>query len=140
MGMLGDAFEMALAAHAGQTDKSGEPYIAHVVRVAARAQTDEERVVALLHDVVEDTDVPLSHIESAFGPRIAAAVDAITMREGEDRTAYYARVAADPLARAVKLCDLADNESHARLARLDAGTRARLEQKYAKARTALGAD
>ena len=83
--------------------------------------------------------MPLSRVEAAFGPRIAAAVDAITMRKGEERAAYYARVAADPLARAVKLCDLADNESPARMARLDPETRARLEQKYAKARAALGA-
>ena len=97
-------------------------------------------MVALLHDVVEDTDVPLSRIEAAFGPRIASAVDAITTRDGEDRSDYYARVAANPLARAVKLCDLADNESPARMARLDPETRARLERKYARARAALGAD
>ncbi|MBY6153542.1 HD domain-containing protein [Vannielia litorea] len=139
MGLVGDAFELALSAHAGQTDKAGAPYIAHVVRVTARADGDLQKVVALLHDVVEDCDVPLSRIEQAFGSEVAGAVDAITRRDGEEPDAYYARVTANPLARSVKLCDIADNADPARLALLPEADRHRLEQKYTKARAALGA-
>ncbi|MEM7188495.1 MAG: HD domain-containing protein [Pseudomonadota bacterium] len=134
---IGAAFEMALAAHAGQTDKSGEPYIAHVVRVAAGLTDPDAVKVALLHDVVEDCDVTLQEVEEAFGPRIASAVDAITKRDGEAHEQYLVRVAADPMARAVKLSDLADNTSPLRMARLDDATRARLEKKYAAAIAAL---
>ena len=139
MGRVGDAFELALAAHAGQTDKAGVPYIAHVVRVAAGVAGEEAQTVALLHDVVEDCDVTLAEIEARFGARIAASVDAITRRDGEAPDEYYSRVAADPLARTVKLSDLADNGNPARLALLGPDQRARLEKKYAHAREMLGA-
>lgn len=134
---IGAAFELALTAHAGQVDKSGEPYIAHVTRVAAAVQGPDAVTVALLHDVVEDCDVTNEVIGRAFGSRIARAVDAITKRDGETRASYLARVSADPLARIVKLADLADNSAPARLARLDEATRSRLEEKYAAARAAL---
>ena len=137
MGQLGQAFEMAFAAHAGQTDKSGQPYMAHVVRVASGV-TGDAQIVALLHDVVEDTPVSLEEVSAAFGADIAAAVDAITKRDGEPVDTYLDRVAANPLARAVKLSDLADNSNPARLAMLDADTQAHLTRKYdhAKARLA----
>ena len=137
--MIGTAFELALTAHKGQEDKSGQAYIGHVVRVAAGVEGEAETVVALLHDVVEDTDVTLAEIDAEFGPDIATAVDVITRRAGEAPEAYYDRVRANPLARAVKLSDIADNTHPARLALLDEDTRARLTQKYAKARRALGA-
>lgn len=137
MGTVGEAFELALAAHAGQTDKLGEPYIAHVVRVAARTGSDDQRIVALLHDVVEDTDVTLETVEARFGAEIAAAVDAITHRAGEPRADYLVRVRANRLAAAVKRADLADNANPARLARLDGDTRRRLEKKYAQAAAIL---
>ncbi|MEO1494947.1 MAG: HD domain-containing protein [Pseudomonadota bacterium] len=130
---IGAAFELALAAHAGQTDKSGEPYIAHVVRVAAGVEGTDAIIIALLHDVVEDTDVSLETVADRFGPKIAAAVDALSKRGNEPLEDYMSRVRADPVALSVKLSDLADNGSPARLARLDAATRSRLETKYAKA-------
>jgi (p)ppGpp synthase/HD superfamily hydrolase len=138
---LGAAFELALAAHAGQTDKAGMAYVGHVARVCAGVAEAGEaaQVVALLHDVVEDSDVPLARIEADFGPEVARAVDAITRRPGEAPAAYYARVAADPLARAVKLADVADNANPSRLALLEAPTRERLERKYDAARAALEA-
>lgn len=127
------AADLARSAHAGQTDKSGAPYIDHPARVAARVRAaghgDEAEIVAWLHDVVEDTGVTLDRIEREFGPRIARAVDAITRRpaEGDD---YYRRVAADPLALAVKRHDIDDNTDPERTARLDPSTRERLAAKY----------
>ncbi len=135
--MIGAAFELALAAHAGQTDKAGMPYIGHVARVAAGVETDTECVVALLHDVVEDCGVPLDKIADRFGADIAAAVDAITRRDGEAAEAYYARVRVNRLARSVKLADIADNAHPDRLRLLDDDTRARLTRKYAAAEAAL---
>ena len=137
MGRVGDAFELAFAAHQGQTDKSGQPYMAHVVRVASRVDTEDAQIVALLHDVVEDTDVTLATVEDTFGLTISAAVDAITKRKGEANTAYLDRVSANSLARDVKLSDLADNSDPVRLSLLDDATRARLTEKYARARDHL---
>ncbi|MBF9061037.1 HD domain-containing protein [Rhodobacterales bacterium HKCCSP123] len=136
--LIGRAFTVAFRAHAGQTDKSGAPYIGHVVRVAAGVVTVEEVVVALLHDVVEDTDVTLAALEQHFPVHILQAVGAITRRPSEAPAEYYARVAANPLARAVKAADIADNSSPARMSLLDDATRGRLSEKYAKARAALG--
>ena len=138
--MIGAAFELAFAAHQGQTDKAGMAYIGHVVRVAAGVETDDERVVALLHDVVEDCDVPLSDIEAKFGVDTAAGVDAMTRRDGEAPEAYYARVRANPLALRVKRADIADNSSPERLKLLDEATRKRLTKKYAHALSALKAN
>lgn len=137
MSRLGHAFEIAFAAHWGQKDKSGQPYIAHVVRVASRVAPEDAQVVALLHDVVEDTKVSLSTIRTEFGPMIAEAVDAISKRDGEDQEGYLDRVAANPLAKAVKIADLNDNSDPVRLAQLDQLTQARLSQKYAAARKRL---
>ena len=97
-------------------------------------------VVALLHDVVEDTNVQLDELRSGFPSRIVDAVDAITRRNGERPEDYYKRVKACPLAREVKLADIADNSSSARLSLLDAETRSRLTDKYNKALQHLGSD
>lgn len=135
----GDAFVLAFSAHSGQTDRLGDSYIGHVVRVASNCPP-EAVVVALLHDVVEDTDVGLARIEAGFGARTARAVDAISRREGENEDAYLARVASDELAMAVKRADLADNSDPNRLARLDPETRDQLAAKYAHAKRVLGFD
>ena len=137
--MLGRAFEMAFRAHAGQTDKSGTPY-AHVVRVAAGVDGEMAQVVGLLHDVVEDCDTTLAEVEAAFGAEVATAVDAITKRAGEANAVYLIRVAANPLARRVKLSDIADNSHPVRLALLDQPTQDRLREKYAEAHAALSGD
>lgn len=137
MNRLGRAFEIAFKAHWGQKDKSGQPYIAHVVRVASRVAPEDAQIVALLHDVVEDTAVTLDTLRSEFGPMIAQAVDAITKRDGEDQDTYLDRVAANPLAKAVKIADLGDNSDPVRMAQLDQLTQARLAKKYAAARERL---
>ncbi|MEM7058552.1 MAG: HD domain-containing protein [Pseudomonadota bacterium] len=137
MSRLGRAFEIAFAAHWGQTDKSGQPYMAHVVRVASRVAPEDAQIVALLHDVVEDTQVTLDTIRDVFGTFIADAVDAITRRDGEGHDAYLDRVAANPLAKAVKIADLNDNSDPVRMAQLDQLTQARLAKKYAAARERL---
>ncbi|RKW70438.1 HD domain-containing protein [Galactobacter caseinivorans] len=134
---------LATSAHAGQQDKAGRPYIEHPARVAALVAQDvgprhAAVAVAWLHDVVEDTDVTLEQIRQAFGDQIAAGVDAMTRRSGEEPDAYYARVRADQLALAVKRADIADNTDPARVALLDHATATRLAGKYRHARAELG--
>jgi hypothetical protein len=110
---LGMAHCFAVMAHAGQTDKSGHPYIEHALRVSANCSwhSVEAMIVGALHDVVEDTKWEVGHIEAKFGRRIATAVDAITHREGESRDDYMLRVKRNGLARAAKISDLRDNLS-----------------------------
>ncbi|MGO3153057.1 MAG: HD domain-containing protein [Galactobacter sp.] len=141
---LADAADtVAEWAHAGQLDKTGHDYIEHprrvAQRVAARLGGDHPAViVALLHDVVEDADVSEADLQERFGSDITAAVLAISRTPGEDPDAYYARVAANPLALQVKQSDLDDNTDPDRVAQLDQATRDRLAAKYAHARQVLG--
>lgn len=129
---------IARAAHSGQVDKSGQPYIEHPARVAARVQGDELlEAIAWLHDVIEDTDVQLADLRAEFPDAVVDAVEAISHRAGEPRVDYYARVARNPLARQVKDADIDDNTDPARTALLDSATRTRLAAKYAAAREAL---
>lgn len=131
---------IATRAHAGQVDKAGVAYITHPARVVDRLHSRREQVTGWLHDVVEDTDTSLEDLTDAGVPAdVVAAVDALTRRDGEDADTYYARVAADPLAVAVKHADLADNSDPARLGQLNAETQARLGRKYAHARAVLPA-
>jgi len=119
---VGAAFERALAlatrAHTGQVDKVGQPYIQHPQRVAAQFADEALRVIAILHDVVEDTSVTLEEIAAAFGPEIAADVDALTRRAGEAYMDFVRRAAQRPRARQVKLADLGDNLDLSRLPRI----------------------
>lgn len=117
MGKLEAAIAMAAFEHAGQVDKGGAPYIFHPLRVAMAMSTEEERIAAVLHDVVEDTEVTLSEVEAEFGADVAAAVDALTKRDGEEYQAYLERVGANPIARRVKMADLTDNLDQTRLGR-----------------------
>lgn len=102
---------IAFAAHAGQTDKTGEPFIAHVERVAQAQVGEEETIVAWLHDVVEKA--PGWSVErllqAGFSQQIVDAVDAMTKRAGEDYLDFCRRAVANPLARPVKRADLLDN-------------------------------
>ena len=106
---------LATGAHAGQTDKAGLPYITHPERVASRLTTPGAQVVGWLHDTVEDTSITAQNIESQFGPETAAAVDAISRRDGEAWSDYIDRVAANPVARQVKISDLIDNSNLSRI-------------------------
>lgn len=129
--LIGLARHIATSAHEGQVDKCGASYIGHPARVAARVRGDDAaEIVAWLHDVIEDTTVTLSELRTHFPELIVDAVDAMTKRSGEAPDAYYARVRADPIARAVKLADIADNTDPQRTALLTDETRRRLAVKY----------
>jgi len=133
------AQRIATVAHAGQTDKAGQPYIGHPGRVAARLTGDQlAEAAAWLHDVLEDTGTTAADLTAQGIPAsVISAVEALTRRDGEAPDDYYARVAANPLALQVKRADMADNTDPERLARLDPALRARLEAKYDHARLVL---
>lgn len=108
MTKLERAIVFATEAHAGQKLKSGEPYILHPLHVMGKVES-RAKVVAVLHDVVEDTAVTLELIDEHFGPTIAQAVDLLTKREGDDYEEYILRLHRNDLARAVKIEDIKHN-------------------------------
>ena len=127
------AFEIAKTAHAGQTDKAGLDYILHPLQVAAEVTTDEEKAVALLHDIIEDTDVTASELLAKGLPdNVVEAVKALTKKHNQNYAAYLAGVKKNRLATAVKLADLKHNSDLSRLERITQKDRERAE-KYRKA-------
>lgn len=114
--MLEKAIGIAVEAHRGQRDRNGQPYILHPLRVMFRLQTDEERMVGILHDVVEDTPWTFEALgKEGFSAQVLNAIDCVTKREGESYEDFVNRSAANPLARRVKLADLEDNMDVRRL-------------------------
>jgi guanosine-3',5'-bis(diphosphate) 3'-pyrophosphohydrolase len=135
--LLGKAIALAATAHGAQTDRAGEPYILHPLRVMLACTTPETRLAAVLHDVVEDTDTDVAGLAADFPPPIVEAVDALSRRDGEDYFAFIERARANPIARAVKLADLHDNYLNpSRLASL----RPALRERYEKAHAMLSAE
>jgi (p)ppGpp synthase/HD superfamily hydrolase len=121
MHLLENALQIALDAHRGQVDKAGRPYILHPLRVMAAMRTDDERAVALLHDVIEDGGYDVTRLADAGIPlHVAQAVDCLSKHDGEDYPAFIARVIENPLAARVKQADIADNIDVLRLADLSA--------------------
>jgi guanosine-3',5'-bis(diphosphate) 3'-pyrophosphohydrolase len=140
MSTLERAIAIAAEAHAGQVDKAGAPYILHPLRVMHRVHSAAERIVAVLHDLVEDTPWTLEALEAeGFAPEVLAAVDALTRRDGERYEAFVARAGADPVGRAVKLADLAENMDLTRLATPTARDVERMER-YRRAVAQLNGD
>ncbi len=110
MSTLERAIEIAARAHTGQIDKAGAPYILHPLRLMLAVRHPLERMTAVLHDVVEDTDVTLEDLRAADIPaQVIEAVDALTKRKGESRLDAARRAVHNPIARVVKLADVADN-------------------------------
>src|SRR5262245_43168371 len=108
--LLEEAIRVALQAHAGQRDRVGQPYILHPLSVMARVRGDKERIVALLHDVVEDSELTTNDLRArGFDDDVVAAVDCLTKREGEPYDELIARAMSNPLAHRVKIADLEDN-------------------------------
>jgi (p)ppGpp synthase/HD superfamily hydrolase len=129
MSTLERAIVIAAEAHAGQIDKGGAPYILHPLRVMFRLHSPEERIAAVLHDVVEDSDWTLDRLRAeGFAEGVVAAVDHLTKREGEAYEAYIARAGRHPVARAVKVADLLDNLDLSRIAVPSERDEARIER------------
>ncbi len=135
--LLERAIAIAVQAHAGQLDKAGQPYILHPLRVMAAMDTDEERIVAVLHDVVEDSDWSLAGLRArGFPERLLAALEGLTKRPTEDYEAFIKRVDTDALSRRVKIADLEDNLDPGRIKHPTARDRVRM-RKYRRAHARL---
>ena len=129
MSTLERAIQIAAAAHAGQVDKAGQPYILHPLRVMLRVSGEHERIAAVLHDIVEDTAVTLDQLAAeGFPAEVIDAVDALTKRSGESRLVAAERAARNEVARAVKLADNAENMDLSRIASPTAKDYERLEE------------
>ncbi len=134
------AMRLCFAAHAGQLDKGGVPYVFHPFHVAEQMEDELSTVVALLHDVVEDTDYTLEDLARMGFPEWA--LSALKLLTHDKRVPYLDYVAAirhDPIARAVKLADLRHNSDLSRLTDPDASALARVE-KYRRAIALLEAE
>ena len=113
--LLQRAIELATAAHAGQTDRAGVPYITHPLRVMEACNTIEEKIAAVLHDVVEDTAVTLDDLAKQFPPEIVEAVRCLTHLPEDTYEEYVEQIATNPISVQVKLRDLTDNMDVRRL-------------------------
>jgi len=132
--MLKKAIEIALEAHKNATDKYGSPYINHVNRVMDLGATNEEKIVGVLHDVVEDTPWTFEQLESeGFSSEVIDALKCVTkISEEEDYEEFTLRVSKNPLAVKVKINDLTDNMDIRRIPSLTEKDLTRL-MKYHKA-------
>lgn len=134
MSTLQRAIEIATQAHKGQVDKSGKEYIGHPLRVMEMGRTEEEKIVGVLHDVVEDTDWTFERLEAeGFSKEVIDALRCVTkVCENENYDDFIERVKTNPLAVAVKINDLSDNMDIRRLPYLSDKDVKRLK-KYLKA-------
>lgn len=110
MANIEKALQIAARAHEGQKDKSGQPYILHPLRVMMSVKGEDALIVAVLHDVIEDTSITDEDLRQAgFREEIVAAVLCVTHRKDESYADYVVRCKGNEVARRVKLADLEDN-------------------------------
>ena len=131
--MLELALSIATEAHNGQFDKAGVDDIEHPIYVASQVDTEEEKAVALLHDVIEDSPFTAEELLLAVLPEtVVAAVQILSKKKGQDYQTYLENVKSNPLARVVKLADLKHNSDLSRLRSVTDNDLERLE-KYKRA-------
>lgn len=131
--LLEKAITIAVEAHRGQRDRTGAPYIVHPMRVMAGVDTDIEKMVAILHDVVEDTDWTLEKLaQEGFPAEVIGALDCVTKRDGEEYNDFVKRSASNKIAKKVKLADLEHNMDARRLSNVTEKDVERLK-KYVRA-------
>ena len=127
------ALKLCFEAHKEQTDKSGMPYVFHPFHLAEQMKTEETTIVALLHDLVEDTDYTIDDlINMGFNKTVTDAIDLMTHTDGIDYMDYVRKIKKNPIAKTVKLADLKHNSDLTRLDVVDEKALTRRE-KYLKA-------
>ncbi len=131
--LTNEAMKIAYNAHHEQVDKGGIPYIFHPYHLAEQMTDEYTTCVALLHDVVEDTQVTLEELAKTFPKEVVDAVAVMTHKDGEPYLTYVARISTNPIAKAVKLADLRHNTDETRLENADEATLAYYREKYRKA-------
>lgn len=140
--MLEKAIRIATEAHEGQLDKAGKPYILHPLRAMESCGTETEKICAVLHDVIEDTDITLKDLEAeGFSGEVLEVLDLLSKRAGESYERFIERICANETACLVKIADLKDNMDLGRL-RTPTAEDYRRREKYLKAmdriRSSLG--
>ena len=114
------ALELAVEKHKNQTDKAGNPYILHPLHVMENVNNKEGKIVAILHDIIEDTDITENYLlKIGLSKRIVDAVVALTRSEDIDYQEYIKTLSSNPLAKEVKLADLEHNMDLKRLPTLE---------------------
>ena len=134
------AMKIAYAAHHGQVDKSGLPYILHPLHLAEQMNDEITTCIALLHDVIEDTPVTFEDLAKEFPKEVMDALLLLTHQEGTDYLEYVRAIRQNPNATAVKRADLAHNSDETRFAGCLNVTQEQLSyyrEKYAKAKAIL---
>lgn len=126
------ALQIAQKAHAGQVDKAGKDYILHPMTVASYMDTDTEKAIAYLHDVLEDTDVTVDELRNMFQNEIVDTVITLTHRKDESYFEYIQRISKSKLAKKIKVADLLHNLDITRIKEPTKQDYERLE-KYKKA-------
>lgn len=129
------AMKIAYAAHHGQFDYNGIPYIFHPIHLAEQMEDEISCCAALLHDVAEDTDVTLEDLAREFPEEVIRALMLLTHEKGTDYFDYVRAIKADPIAMKVKLADLDHNSDQTRCVGSDLTEEqlAYWRQKYARA-------
>ena len=136
-GLTKKAMKLCFEAHKDQKDKSGLPYVHHPFHLAEQMETEDTTIVALLHDVVEDTEYTLDDIRAmGFPERIIEALSYMTHDSAVPYLDYVAKIKENPIATAVKLADLKHNSDLSRLDVVDEKALERVE-KYRKAMAIL---
>ena len=131
--ILDKAALICVTKHQGQRDKAGAAYFQHPMRIAMSCEKDEEKIVALLHDTIEDTDVTPEWLkQQGFSDEIVEAILSVTRNPGEDYQEFVARAKKNPIGRIVKIHDLEDNLNVLRLSEISPEMAERLT-KYLKA-------
>ena len=131
--LLDKAALICVTKHGGQRDKAGAAYFQHPMRVAMNCEKDVEKIVALLHDTIEDTDVTPEWLkQQGFSDEIVEAILSITRNPGEDYQHFVERAKKNPIGRVVKIHDLEDNLNVLRLKEVTPEMAERLS-KYLKA-------
>src|SRR5215212_9593083 len=120
MKLIEKSLSIALRAYAGKTDKAGREYILHPLRLMAKMKTDLEMSAALLHDVIEDSDITAEQLLAEGIPReVVEAVQCLSRNENEDYQDFVARAKKNMIAAKVKIADIEDNIDVLRLSSLD---------------------
>jgi len=134
---LEDAIRLAVEAHQNQRDRYGQPYVLHPLRVMFRLDNERDRVVGVLHDVIEDTRYTVEDLRGmGYSDEVLEALDSVTKREGEAYEDFVLRSRANPIGRRVKLADLEDNMDVRRMAEIGVPETERLAR-YRKAWSVL---
>lgn len=127
--MTKKAMKMSFDAHKNQLDKSGMPYVFHPFHLAEQMTDEAATIVALLHDVVEDTEYTLADFQNmGFSQEVCDAIALMTHDPAVPYLEYVARIKGNPIARAVKMADLLHNSDLSRLDRIDEKALARVEK------------